>query len=272
MKRYVPGYSPGAISFLERRTAETHAAFVLSRLSPGMRLLDCGCGPGTITLGLARRVAPGLVVAIDREPSQVGLIQARAREEDVINVEAVVGDAGALPFPESSFDMVFSHALLEHLPDPVSALGEMRRVLAPGGMIAVSVPDWGGFLLAPPDPEVDRAIDYYLAIRRAAGGDPEAGRNLGLRLDEAGFSGVELSARYECHDPRTPIVEELAGRIELSPDLDAGAGGWVAGPASSARMAAALRRWGDPERRPVRPVLGLGRGLARGLRASPRTA
>ena len=240
---YVPGYDADAIAFMSRRSAETHAAFVLPRLAPGARLLDCGCGPGAITVGLARRVAPGLVVALDREPSQTELTRERAAAEGVDNVEVLVADVASLPFPEGSFDAVFSHALLEHLSRPVEALAEMRRVLAPGGMIAIAAPDFGAFLLAPPDPEVERAADYYRRIREAAGGDPLAGRRLGVHLAEAGFSGVELSAHYECYDPREPIVEHLAGRIERSPELDDGAS-WAVGPAASALMARALRTWG----------------------------
>jgi 2-polyprenyl-3-methyl-5-hydroxy-6-metoxy-1,4-benzoquinol methylase len=55
---YTPGYSAPILSFLEQRAAETHAGFFLSHLRPGFRVLDAGCGPGMITLGLARRVAP----------------------------------------------------------------------------------------------------------------------------------------------------------------------------------------------------------------------
>ncbi len=240
---YVPGYDAEAIAFMSRRSAETHAAFVLPRLAPGTRLLDCGCGPGAITVGLARRVAPGLVVAVDREPSQTELTRERAAAEGVDNVEVLVADVASLPFPEGSFDAVFSHALIEHLSRPVEALAEMGRVLAPGGMIAVAAPDFGTFLLAPPDPEVERAGAYYRRIREAAGGDPLAGRRLGVHLAEAGFSGVELSAHHELHDPREPIVEHLAGRVERSPELDAGES-WAVGPAASALMARALRTWG----------------------------
>jgi SAM-dependent methyltransferase len=240
---YVPGHGADAVAFMSRRSAETHAAFVLPRLAPGTRLLDCGCGPGTITVGLARRVAPGLVVALDREPSQTALTAERAAAEGLDNVEVQVADVAALPFPEGSFDTVFSHALMEHLARPAEALAEMRRVLAPGGLIALAAPDFGGFLLAPPDPEVEAAVAYYRRIREAAGGDPLAGRRLGAHLAEAGFAGIELGARYEVYDPREPIVEHLAGRIERSPELDPGEA-WAVGPAAAAAMARALRTWG----------------------------
>jgi SAM-dependent methyltransferase len=195
---YVPGYGADAIAFMERRSAETHAAFVLPRLAPGTRLLDCGCGPGAITVGLAQRVAPGLVVAVDREPSQTALTAERAAAEGVDNVEVQVADVAALPFPEGSFDAVFAHALLEHLSRPAEALAEMRRVLAPGGMIALAAPDFGGFLLAPPDPEVDRAVEYYRRIRESAGGDPLAGRRLGVHWPRRASRGSSSRPGTRC--------------------------------------------------------------------------
>jgi ubiquinone/menaquinone biosynthesis C-methylase UbiE len=64
-ERYTLGYSDAAMRFLLRRTLETHGAFFLPHLRPGLRVLDCGCGPGSITLGIASRVAPGSVDAIE---------------------------------------------------------------------------------------------------------------------------------------------------------------------------------------------------------------
>ena len=69
-ERYTLGYSPQTIQQLQRRTAAKEAGFLLSHLSAGMHLLDCGCGPGSITVGLAEAVAPGQVVGIDIEPSE----------------------------------------------------------------------------------------------------------------------------------------------------------------------------------------------------------
>ena len=69
-ERYTLGYSPQTIQQLQRRTAANEAGFLLPHLSAGMRLLDCGCGPGSITAGLAEAVAPGQAVGVDIEPNQ----------------------------------------------------------------------------------------------------------------------------------------------------------------------------------------------------------
>ncbi len=64
-EQYTMGYGPAATAIMARRTAQSHAAFFLQHLKPGMSLLDCGCGPGTITLGFVELVAPGQVVGTE---------------------------------------------------------------------------------------------------------------------------------------------------------------------------------------------------------------
>src|SRR5258708_6746577 len=102
-----PAFDPG----LARRTAAREAAFLLPHLQPGMRLLDCGFGPGTITLGLAEFVAPGEVVGVDLEARQVDAARRRADDQGITNVRFERGDLYALPFPDASFDVVFANAV-----------------------------------------------------------------------------------------------------------------------------------------------------------------
>ena len=122
-ENYTPGYSSNAVDFMSRRTAESHAAFFLSQLKPGMRLLDCGCGPGGITMGLAEQVRPGEVVGIDIGGVQLEHALERAK---VGTVPAIFREASVylLPFPDGDFHAVFSHALFEHLAEPLKALAE----------------------------------------------------------------------------------------------------------------------------------------------------
>ena len=123
---------PGATQVMARRGAASHAVFFTPHLRAGMRLLDCGCGPGTITCDLAGIVAPAEVVGIDFDPKQVDTAVAHAAQEGVTNARFQTANVYALPFPDGSFDAVFSHALVDHLSEPLKAIKEMRRVRARG--------------------------------------------------------------------------------------------------------------------------------------------
>ena len=139
-ERYTHGYHEVILEFYRRRTAEVCAAFLLPRLEPGAAVLDMGCGPGTITVGLARRVRT--VVGVDTSAEVVESARRRAREEGVDNASFELGSAYDLPFDDDSFDVVYAHQLMQHLSDPVRALREARRVLRPGGLVAVRDSDY----------------------------------------------------------------------------------------------------------------------------------
>jgi ubiquinone/menaquinone biosynthesis C-methylase UbiE len=228
---YTPGHANNAVTFMAARRAASHAAFFLPQLKAGMRLLDCGCGPGTITLDLARQVAPGAVIGIDRSDAQFASARATAAQESLaVTFEA--GDIDRLRFADASFDAAFAHALFEHLPDPAGAAAETRRVLTPGGCFGLRSPDWGGFLLYPFPPEVERAIAAYRGLMAENNGDVFAGRKLPSLLRRAGFVRVVASASYEIYQDPARIAEYLAAQLENR----------------DATAAASLRAWHrDPE-------------------------
>src|SRR5215211_5509236 len=151
-EKYVHGYSEEHRAFLSSRTAEREAAFFLPFLKPGMRLLDCGSGMGALTTSLAEWLAPGEVIGIDREPSQVEAARAWAAEKGVHNVRFETGNILELPYPDASFDAVFAFTVLEHLREPRLAMREMLRVLKPGGVAGIYDPDYAARLLAPSTP------------------------------------------------------------------------------------------------------------------------
>ena len=91
-ERYLGGYSSLIIESLAKRTASVEAGFFLPHLRSGMKLLDCGCGPGTMTVNLAEVVAPGEVVGIDLEDKQFEVGRAYARERGVANIRFETGN------------------------------------------------------------------------------------------------------------------------------------------------------------------------------------
>ena len=211
---YTPGYSEPTLRLMLNRTAAKHAAFFTPFLHRGMHVLDCGCGPGTITFDLAKLVAPGQVMGIDLEPAQLRFAQDRSREQK-LNAWFGVASIYELPFANGRFDAVFAHALFEHLREPVRALSEMKRVLRASGLVGVRSPDWAGWLLYPPSPLIERAFHLFKQMQIANGGNPHVGRSLKGLLRESGFSNVSISASYEIVDAPSPFVEWLASCLEL---------------------------------------------------------
>ncbi|KAF3034387.1 hypothetical protein E8E12_002589 [Didymella heteroderae] len=145
---YKQGYHASVTANHISRTAEKDAAFLLPYLKPGLRILDVGCGPGSITVGFARYVPGGSVTGIDLSGDVLG--QARdvlqsAQEKGNVGAEVSfeVGDVvTGLRFEDEEFDVVFCNQTLVHIPTPVAALHEMRRVTRKGGIVACREADW----------------------------------------------------------------------------------------------------------------------------------
>lgn len=179
------------------RRAADRFPFLLPHLRPGLRLLDCGCGVGSITLDLAEQVAPGEVVGLDRDASQVADATAAATARGLANARFEVGDVYALPFPDASFDVAVAHALLFHLREPVRALREMRRVLKPGGLVAIGDADIATLIFMPATPALTRGWELFTRALRHNGANPGQGRYARRVLREAGFVRVEGYATAE---------------------------------------------------------------------------
>src|SRR5258708_39035050 len=111
-EQYTMGYGTAATAIMADRTAQSHAAFLLPHLKSQMSLLDCGCGPGTITLGFAELVAPGQVVGTEIEDTHVALARENATKRKVPNARFEAADLYGLPFADATFDAVFISAVL----------------------------------------------------------------------------------------------------------------------------------------------------------------
>ena len=189
-EKYTHGHHESVLKSHAWRTVENSAAYLVPSLTPGLSLLDVGCGPGTITVDLARRLAPGRVVGLDASADVI----ARAAQFDEPNLSFLVGDAYALPFEDNSFDVVNIHQTLQHVARPVDVLRELRRVVRPGGVVAARDVDYAGTIWYPELPGLDLWMRVYQRVHRGNGGEPNAGRRLKAWAMEAGFTSVASSA------------------------------------------------------------------------------
>ncbi|MDQ3588076.1 MAG: class I SAM-dependent methyltransferase [Actinomycetota bacterium] len=160
------------ISYGERgRSQVTGKLSKALRSRPGHypRGLEVGAGTGYFGLNLMRSGVIGELTAVDISPGMLGELQ-RSAERLGVQAECAACEAGALPFPEGSFDLVFGHAVLHHLPDLEGCLREFRRVLAPGGALAFcGEPSfYGDRLVAWPKRVAYRVAPLWRAAVRAA--------------------------------------------------------------------------------------------------------
>jgi ubiquinone/menaquinone biosynthesis C-methylase UbiE len=161
-----------------------------------MRLLDCGCGPGSITAGLAKAIAPGEAVGIDIESGQLDFARTHAAQNAVTNIHFEVGNICDLSFPSSTFDAVFGHAILMQFQDPTAALAEVRRVLKPRGLAGFREPIFSCNVAEPPDSAQDQLWKLFARVLAHNGGDIDIGRRLARLLQSTGFDRLTAAASF----------------------------------------------------------------------------
>ena len=217
--RYTHGHHESVLRSHTWRTAQNSAGFLLPHLKSGDRLLDVGCGPGTITMDLAELVAPGNVIGLDRSKEVIERAREAAEARELANLSFEVGDVYNLEFEDSSFDVVYAHQVLQHLSDPIRALEEMRRVLRDGGWLAVRDGDYGAFSWSPPSEGLDRWMELYHDITRENGAEANAGRYLVGWVEGAGFESPEPTTSdwtYETAEEREWWADLWADRVLYS--------------------------------------------------------
>jgi len=177
----------------------------LAGIGPGQRVLDLASGAGEPALSIARTVGPsGEVYATDIVPEMLAGARRRAADAGLEAIRFEIADMEALPFPDGRFDRVTCRFGLMFCPNPVAALSEARRVLAPGGRVAFMV--WGPRhestlfdVLASAAAVVfgeDEDIDYTTPFRFAEPG------SLAAAMTQAGLAGAEEQALQFA--PRVP--------------------------------------------------------------------
>ncbi|MFI8089597.1 class I SAM-dependent methyltransferase [Streptomyces sp. NPDC086080] len=247
---YTHGHHESVLRSHTWRTAENSAAYLIGSLRPGMRILDIGCGPGTITADLAALVPGGHVTGLDREPGILERARAVAGERGLTNVDFAEGDVHALAFPDDTFHVVHAHQVLQHVGDPVRALREMRRVTAPGGRVAVRDSDYAAMTWYPLSPGMDDWLDLYRRVARANGGEPDAGRRLKSWALAAGFTDVTATSdtwTFSTAEERSWWSGLWADRTVASSYAERAVEGGHATGEQLRRVAEAWRAWGARE-------------------------
>ncbi|WP_328500932.1 methyltransferase domain-containing protein [Streptomyces sp. NBC_00457] len=247
---YTHGHHESVLRSHTWRTAANSAAYLLGSLTPRMRILDIGCGPGTITADLAALVPEGHVTGVDRAPEILDRARDTAAERGLTNTGFAVADVHALDFPDDTFCVVHAHQVLQHVGDPVRALREMVRVTKPGGFIAVRDADYAAMTWYPASSGLDDWLDLYRRVARANGGEPDAGRRLKSWALAAGLTDITATSgtwTYSAPDERAWWSGLWADRTLASAYAERATAGGHATPERLWAVADAWRDWGTRE-------------------------
>ena len=237
---YTMGFSEDIVEVLKRSTVEDSAAYLLPHLRPGLRVLDFGCGPGTVSVGLARAVAPGELHGVDMEKSQIELAKAVAEAHGQDNTVFHVGDVLDLPFTDGFFDVAHCHNVLMHIPDTHAALTEVKRVLKPGGIMGCREMICESSFAHPDASGVQTAWRVFEDLVDADDGHAQMGKDVKNHLIEAGFVDVRMTAEFHVFSEPEELdfFYGLVTRWFLAPEITGAA---IKYGAATARTAESIR-------------------------------
>ena len=188
-------------------------------IGPGSRVLDVGCGTGSVTRAAARRAAPGPVLGVDLSAAMIDV--ARARSTGLANAAFLRADAQVHPFPDGGFDAVLSRTGASFFGDPPAAFANLARAIAPEGRIALLT--W----------QAPSRNEWFVEVTAALAGHPFAGPPPGVPspfaltdpdavttlLEGAGFADVQVA------DVREPAL--FGDDPALARDVMADLLGWL---------------------------------------------
>ena len=209
MSDYVHGYSEREAVRLKDQ------ADTLSRLlhedtvyPSGSRVLECGCGTGAQTVFLSAQSPAAEFVSIDISTDSLEKARSRLEKHPLANVTLQQGDIYHLNFEPGAFDHAFVCFVLEHLPDPVTALTAIKRILRTSGTLTVIEGDHGSWYCWPESQLARQTVTCLIKIQAQMRGDALIGRRLYPLLTGAGFDNVRVSPKLVYVDASRPDLVE----------------------------------------------------------------
>lgn len=195
---YIHGHHASVLRSHSWRTVENSAPHLIPYLKPSLKILDVGCGPGTITVDLASRLPQGFVYAIDPSAEVIKTARQYAKDKGITNVRFEVGNIfnwqSLDGIEEAGFDVVHAHQVLQHLQDPLGCMKEMVRLTKKGGIVAVRDSDYGAMNWYPEHPGMQKWKDLYTKVAMGLKAYPNMGKMLHSIALQAGIPREDIEA------------------------------------------------------------------------------
>jgi len=219
--QYVHGYSDREAERLSDQASTLsdllhHDTF----FPPGSCVLEAGCGTGCQTGIVAGRSPGANIVSVDISRASLVMAQARLGGMGRPNHQFIGGDLFHLPFREETFDHVFVCFVLEHLPDPGTALRALKGLIKPGGSVTVIEGDHGSCYFHHETRMALASWQCLIDVQAINGGNSLIGRQLYPLLVSAGFGDISVSPRMVYSDHSKPELEEGFVRRTIIPMVE----------------------------------------------------
>ena len=179
-------------------------------IQPGMSVLDYGCGPGGMSMELARRVGPsGHTTGLDLNTGMVALANARAAREGLsASTKFLQWSEDRLPFDDATFERVVCKSVLEYVTEAAEVIDEFKRVTQPGGRVHIVDSDWRMMVLEPVGADNLRQLFNAASMAYKT---PEIGRQLYGLMRQAGLTdiSVKVLCAADTTGVRAPVVRHM---------------------------------------------------------------
>ncbi|CAD1809425.1 Methyltransferase domain family protein [Candida parapsilosis] len=193
---YNKGYKKSISDTHATRTVDNSVRYITKVLKPEFKVLDVGCGPGSITIDIAKNYLTEGGSIIGVEPTKEIIDTANNLKQsiaaDLDNISFQIGSIYNLPFEDNTFDLVHAHQVIVHLEDPIKALKELARVAKPGKFVTVKDGDLESMIFDPPKYDVLGKYNIMSAKNRGST-DVKSGRKLLRRAIEAGYKSSNIT-------------------------------------------------------------------------------
>ena len=245
---YRTGYVEPVAHLLRSYTAEANVPFLLPYVRPGLRVLDFGCGLGSISMGLAKAAAPGEMHGVGENPPNVEEARAHARAAGQDNAVFHVANLMELSFEDGSFDVANCHNILMFIPDTCAALAEVMRVPKPGGIIGCREMILDASFIHPNSGVLQTIWEVFANLGALDDGHPRMGKDLKNDILDAGFENIWVGASFDTYSTPEQVAFMhflITGWFLSSEVMEIGSKYGVSTPRIWERIRAAADRWKD---------------------------